>query len=96
MLAVVLGAIALEPGGFLGWILVGLLAGYFAGKVVEGRGLGCLGDIVVGLAGAFVGGFVFSLLGFSGGFHIIGSTIVAFIGAVLLLAIVRAISGRRA
>ena len=48
----------LEPGGILGWLLVGLIAGALAGRVVRGRGYGCLVDIVVGIAGAFIGAVV--------------------------------------
>jgi uncharacterized membrane protein YeaQ/YmgE (transglycosylase-associated protein family) len=94
--AVMIGSVVLEPGGLLAWLVVGLIAGWLAGKVVEGRGLGCLTDIVVGVVGAFVGGFVFGLLGFGGGFGFWGSIFVAFVGAVILLAVLRLLSGRRA
>ncbi|WP_035054664.1 GlsB/YeaQ/YmgE family stress response membrane protein [Andreprevotia chitinilytica] len=76
---------------FIGFILVGLVAGWLAGKIMGSGGFGVLGDIGVGIVGAMVGGFVFSHFGLhaSGGF--IGSVLVATVGAVILLAIIRAI-----
>jgi uncharacterized membrane protein YeaQ/YmgE (transglycosylase-associated protein family) len=76
------------------WIIVGGVAGWLAGLVVKGTGLGIIGDIIVGVVGALIGGFVVSLLlpgtfGFSG-FNF-GSLIIAFIGAVILLLILKAI-----
>jgi uncharacterized membrane protein YeaQ/YmgE (transglycosylase-associated protein family) len=83
----------LEPGGIIAWLVVGLIAGWLAGVVMKGGGFGLIGDIVVGLIGAFVGGFVFSLItGGTAGFW--GSIGVAFIGAVILIAIVRVLPGR--
>jgi uncharacterized membrane protein YeaQ/YmgE (transglycosylase-associated protein family) len=78
----------------LAWIIVGGIAGWLAGLVVQGTGLGIIGDIIVGVVGALIGGFLLSLLlpgtfGFSG--FSIGSLIVAFIGAVVLLFILKAI-----
>jgi uncharacterized membrane protein YeaQ/YmgE (transglycosylase-associated protein family) len=78
------------------WIIVGIVAGLLAKSVVGGEGPGgILGDLIIGIAGAFVGGWLFTtLLGHSyGGW--IGSTVVAFLGAVALLLVIRAISGRR-
>jgi uncharacterized membrane protein YeaQ/YmgE (transglycosylase-associated protein family) len=76
------------------WLIVGLVAGWLAGQFMKGGGYGLVGDIVVGIIGAFLGGLVFSFLlpGSSVGF--VGSIVVAFIGAVLLIAILRALSGR--
>ena len=85
--------VALNPGGFLSWIIVGLIAGAIAGRLVRGRGLGCLLDIVVGVVGAFIGGFVVSLFvqgGTTYGFF--GSLLVAILGAVILLALIRLVS----
>ncbi len=78
----------------LGWVIIGGLAGAFAGKVMRGAGFGLLGDIVVGIVGALVGEF---LLGFliSGTVGLIGSFVVAFIGACFLLALLYALSGKR-
>ena len=83
----------------LAWIIVGGVAGWLASLVVRGSGLGILGDIIVGIIGAFIGGFVISLLlpgtfAFTG-FNF-GSLVIAFIGAVILLFIVRLVRGRGA
>jgi uncharacterized membrane protein YeaQ/YmgE (transglycosylase-associated protein family) len=85
---------ALDPGGVLAWLLVGLIAGWLAGQFMKGGGYGLIGDIVVGIVGAFVGGLLFSFLmpGSEAGF--IGSIVVAFIGAVVLIALIRALPGR--
>jgi uncharacterized membrane protein YeaQ/YmgE (transglycosylase-associated protein family) len=72
------------------FLLVGLIAGWLAGKLTKGSGFGVLGDIVIGVIGAFIGGFLFRLVGFSAG-GTIGSIIVATIGAVVLVYVVRAI-----
>ncbi len=81
----------------LAWIVVGILAGYLAKSVVPGEApRGVLGDLVVGVIGALLGGWLFSALGYAGAYGInLYSIIVAFVGAVLLLIILRAISGRR-
>jgi uncharacterized membrane protein YeaQ/YmgE (transglycosylase-associated protein family) len=77
---------------------VGGVAGWLAGLVVQGTGLGLLGDIIVGIVGAFLGGFVLSLL-LPGTFGFTGfnwaSLIVAFVGAVILLLVVRLFQGQR-
>jgi uncharacterized membrane protein YeaQ/YmgE (transglycosylase-associated protein family) len=86
-------ALDLNPGfGWLGWILVGLIAGALAGRVVRGRGFGCLVDIIVGIAGAFIGGFIVGAF-VQGAAGFWESLIVAFIGAVVLLGVVRLLSG---
>lgn len=77
-------------GGLLWWIVVGGIAGWLAGKVMSGGGFGVLMDIILGIVGAVLGGWLFGMLGvFPGG--IIGSIVVAFIGACLVLWIVRMI-----
>ncbi len=87
---------ALEPGGLIAWLVVGLIAGWHAGQFMRGGGYGVVGDIVVGVIGAFIGGFVFSILlpGSSAG--LIGSIVVAFIGAVILIALARVVMGSHA
>ena len=75
------------------WLLVGLIAGFLASVVMRGGGYGILGDIIVGIVGAFLGGLIASALGFGGSTGFIGSIIVALIGAIILIAILRAISG---
>jgi uncharacterized membrane protein YeaQ/YmgE (transglycosylase-associated protein family) len=75
----------------LTWIIVGLVAGLLASLVVGG-GYGLLGDIVIGILGAFVGGWLFRQLGWSAPFGGLAGTIfVAFIGAVVLLVLLRLI-----
>jgi uncharacterized membrane protein YeaQ/YmgE (transglycosylase-associated protein family) len=73
------------------FLVVGLIAGWLAGVLVKGGGFGLLGDLVVGVVGAFIGGLLFSFLGLSSGGGLIGSLVVATIGAVVLLVIVRVI-----
>jgi uncharacterized membrane protein YeaQ/YmgE (transglycosylase-associated protein family) len=81
----------------IAWILLGLVAGWLAGQFMRGSGYGLVGDIVLGIIGAVVGGFVSgALLGVDvTGFNL-PSVIIAFVGAVIVVAIARAISGRRA
>ena len=71
---------------FIYWLLVGLVAGWLAGKIARGRGFGCITDIVLGLIGAYLGGWVFAKLGiFGGGF--LYSLAAATLGAVILVSI---------
>jgi uncharacterized membrane protein YeaQ/YmgE (transglycosylase-associated protein family) len=93
---VAVGSLNLQPGSWLAWIVIGLIAGAIASRVVAGRGFGCLADIVVGVAGAIIGGFLLStLFGASGTVGFWGSLIVAFIGAAALLAVLKLVSGGR-
>jgi uncharacterized membrane protein YeaQ/YmgE (transglycosylase-associated protein family) len=88
--SLVLAAVSLTA--VLWWLVVGLIAGFLASMVMRGGGYGIVGDIIIGLVGALVGGFLASLLGIgAGGF--IGTVIIAFIGACILIAILRAVSG---
>ena len=82
--------------GILVWIIVGAIAGFVASKVLSGKGMGLLWDIVVGILGAFVGGWLASLVGLpvSPGTFTIGGLLSAFVGAVILLIIFRAVAGR--
>lgn len=75
---------------FIWFLLVGLIAGFLAGKIMKGSGFGMIGDIVVGIIGSFVGGFLFSLVGLSA-YGTVGSIVMAVIGAVVFLAIVKMI-----
>ena len=81
----------------IGWIILGLIAGFIASKIVNKQGEGFLLDIVLGIVGALVGGFIFTAIGASGstGFNIY-SLVVAVIGAILVLVLYHAIVGRRA
>jgi uncharacterized membrane protein YeaQ/YmgE (transglycosylase-associated protein family) len=74
------------PHGFFGWLIIGLIAGWLAGKIARGRGFGCITDIVLGIVGSFIGGWVFVKLGiFGGGFWY--SLAAATLGAVILVSI---------
>jgi uncharacterized membrane protein YeaQ/YmgE (transglycosylase-associated protein family) len=83
--------------GIIAWIIIGALAGWLTGKIMKGSGFGFLMDMVVGLVGALIGGFLSSHLGLGGvGQHgLIMSIVIAVIGAVLLTLILRLISGNR-
>lgn len=75
--------------GLIDWIVVGLIAGWLAGKVMKGGGYGLLVDIILGILGGVLGGWLFGLLGIHLGGDMIGSIIVAFVGAVVLVGITR-------
>jgi uncharacterized membrane protein YeaQ/YmgE (transglycosylase-associated protein family) len=77
--------------GIVAWIIVGLIAGWAAGKVMKGGGYGVLMDIVLGILGGLFGGWLFGALGIWQGGGMVGSIIVAFIGAVILVGITRLI-----
>ena len=80
--------------GFFSWIVIGLLAGWIAGHLTRGRGFGCVVDVILGLIGAVVGGWIFTRLGIVAlGFW--GSLAAATVGAVLLVAIARLFAGGR-
>jgi uncharacterized membrane protein YeaQ/YmgE (transglycosylase-associated protein family) len=89
-----LADLVLTPGGVISWLVVGLIAGWLAGLMMRGGGYGIIGDIVVGLIGAFLGGLIFSLF-VTGDTGFWGSIVVAFIGACILIAILRAIAPTR-
>lgn len=84
--------------GVLSWIIVGLIAGWLAGVVMRGSGYGLLGNILVGIVGAVLGGFLagtlFNIPDAVNGINIT-SIIVSFLGAVLLIVLLRAFSGAR-
>lgn len=84
--------------GILSWIIVGLIAGFLAGQVMRGGGYGLIGDIIVGVLGGLLGGWISTVV-----LHIdagvdginLESIVVAFVGALLLIFILRLIGGRR-
>jgi uncharacterized membrane protein YeaQ/YmgE (transglycosylase-associated protein family) len=80
------------PQSVIAWLLIGLIAGWLAGKVSRGRGFGCIADILIGLIGAFLGGWIFTKLGILGG-GFIYSIAAATIGAIVLVAIARLFAG---
>jgi uncharacterized membrane protein YeaQ/YmgE (transglycosylase-associated protein family) len=82
--------------GILVFIIVGAIAGFVAGKVLTGKGLGLIWDIVVGILGAFLGGWLATLVGLpvATGTFTVGGILAAFVGAVILLVIFRALTHR--
>jgi len=84
--------------GVLSWIVVGLIAGWLAGMVMKGGGFGLIGDIIIGVVGGLLGGWIASYFFHVGdpmsGINLV-SILVAFCGAVLLIAILRLVSGGR-
>lgn len=80
----------------IGWIVLGLIAGFIASQIVNRRGEGVLLDIVLGILGAIAGGWVFSFFGADGvtGFNLY-SMVVAVIGAIIILVIYHAVTGSR-
>ena len=80
------------PQSVIAWVVIGLIAGWLAGTVSRGRGFGCIADILLGLVGAFLGGWIFMKLGIFGG-RLLYSIAAATIGAVILVAIARLFSG---
>ena len=73
--------------GLLGWLVIGLLAGWIAGKISRGRGFGCIGDIVLGLIGSVIGGWIFTQLGIVHTDPFLISLAAATVGAVVLVSV---------
>jgi len=91
--------VTLDSHHLIVWLLIGLIAGTLAGRVVAGGGFGCLANTAVGLAGAVIGGLLLSWLSPNrpvDTFGAIGDIVVSFIGAALLLAILRLLTPRSA
>ena len=80
------------PQSVIAWVIIGLIAGWLAGTVSRGRGFGCIADIILGMVGAVLGGWIFSKLNISGG-GLLYSIAAATVGAVILVAIARIFSG---
>ncbi len=76
------------------FILIGLVAGFLAGKLTKGSGFGAVGDIVVGVLGAIVGGWLFPRIGVSFGSDLIGRILLATFGAIVLLFVLRQVKLR--
>lgn len=74
---------------YLVWVVVlGILAGWIAGKIMRGRGFGLLGDLIVGIVGSLLGSFIFGLIGLEA-YGLIARLVVAVAGAVILLWVIR-------
>jgi len=78
--------------GVIGWIFIGLVAGWLAGKVTRGKGFGFIADLFLGLVGGVVGGWIFERLGVTS-YGFVGSLAAATVGAVVLVAIARIFTG---
>jgi uncharacterized membrane protein YeaQ/YmgE (transglycosylase-associated protein family) len=91
--ALVFGA-TFSPTGLIIWLIIGLVAGFLASKIMGG-GYGVIGDMIVGLIGALVGGFLASLVIPNANFGLIGSIIVSIIGACLFIWLMRMFTGSR-
>lgn len=76
---------------FIWFIVIGIVAGFLAGQVLKGKGFGLIVNLLVGIGGAVLGGWLFGELGLSFGKGIIGSLVTAFLGAIILLLIIRLI-----
>ncbi len=74
------------------WIVIGLIAGWIAGKVSRGRGFGCITNVLLGLVGAVIGGWIFQKLNIIA-FGTLGSLAAATVGAILLVAVARLFAG---
>ena len=80
--------------GFIVWIIVGGIAGFLASKVLTGKGMGLMWDIVVGIIGGYIGGWLAGLIGITST-SIVMEIVVAFVGAAILLVVFRALTRRR-
>ena len=72
------------------FLIIGLAAGWLAGKVMKGSGYGLIGDLIIGVVGAFLGGWIFGLLHIAAG-GLLGLLVTAFVGAVVLVWLLRMI-----
>ncbi len=80
------------PGSLLGWIVVGLIAGWLSGKITRGGGFGLLADLFLGLVGAVIGGWIFHRLGIQA-YGFIASLAAATVGALVLVTAARLLAG---
>jgi uncharacterized membrane protein YeaQ/YmgE (transglycosylase-associated protein family) len=79
--------------GFIVWLIVGAIAGFLASKVLTGKGIGLIWDIIVGIFGGFLGGWLAGLAGIAAT-NIVMEVVVAFVGAAILLVVFRALTHR--
>ena len=86
--------VGVRTNSLIAWLVVGLIAGWIAGTVTRGRGFGCIVNVILGLVGAVIGGWIFTKLGIPA-WGFLGSLAAAIVGAVLLVAIARLFAGGR-
>ena len=84
-----------SPRSFLGWVILGLIAGWLAGLLARGRGFGCIGDVLLGLIGSVIGGWIFSKLRIVHHDTFLWSLAAATIGAVILVSIAHLFFGNK-
>ena len=84
----------MDPQDILIWLVIGAIAGWLAGHLIRGGGFGLIGDIVVGIIGAVIAGYLLPRIGIHLGAGFVRSVISAFVGACLLLAIMRLVVRR--
>jgi uncharacterized membrane protein YeaQ/YmgE (transglycosylase-associated protein family) len=77
----------------IGWLLIGLIAGWLAGKIARGRGYGCITDVILGLVGSLLGGWIFTKLGIVHENTFLFSLAAATVGAIILVSIVHMFVG---
>ena len=75
------------------WVIIGLVAGFLASALIRGRSYGCVGDIIIGVVGSVIGGFLARILGFNTTGSILYTALIAFLGACILVAILHLVSG---
>jgi uncharacterized membrane protein YeaQ/YmgE (transglycosylase-associated protein family) len=90
--SILMGLMGGAPRGLIGWLVIGLLAGWLAGTLSRGRGYGCFANVILGLVGAVLGGWIFVKLEFWGG-GFFYSLAAATLGAVILVTIARLFGG---
>jgi len=83
---------ALNPESLLAWLIVGLIAGFLMSFVMRMEGYKLIGDMLMGIVGAFLGGWLASFLGLTGSHGLIGSIVIVSIGACVLIAILHAVT----
>ncbi|HXX71292.1 MAG TPA: GlsB/YeaQ/YmgE family stress response membrane protein [Candidatus Acidoferrum sp.] len=86
--------VGVGTNSLIAWLIVGLIAGWIAGTVTRGRGFGCIVNVILGLVGAVIGGWIFTKLGIPA-WGFLGSLAAAIVGAVLLVAVARLFAGSR-
>ncbi|MDX1334407.1 MAG: GlsB/YeaQ/YmgE family stress response membrane protein [Gammaproteobacteria bacterium] len=79
--------------GIIAFLIIGIIAGWLAGKIIRGGGFGIIGNMAVGVVGAVIGGFIFSFVGITTGGWL-GSIVTATVGALVLLFLVGLIKGK--
>jgi uncharacterized membrane protein YeaQ/YmgE (transglycosylase-associated protein family) len=83
-------------GGFIWWIIVGVIAGWATGKIMKGSGYGFIADCILGIIGAVVGGYIANALHLAASGGLLYTILIAIVGAVIVVFLFRLVTGRRA